>query len=260
MQGAPSYSRRAGPLTVGLIVSIALDLYRRQLRGLWAIAALIVIPTQALVWVMIRVSLTSHARAVHGVIRDSSSAAVPTLAILLLGFLSAILAMGALSRLLGEAYTSQAQSWQESLGYASTQLLPLVVLAVLEIIGVLAGLTLFVLPGIFLGVAWWASVPVLMLERTGPLRALTRSWELVRGYWWTVFGSLLIAVSGVVGVNFLAGLVAEGASSSSVDTVLTLNSVSTAVADLLGFPLLAAVAVVAYMELRAQKEGMTPAV
>lgn len=247
-------------MTVGTILNAAFDLYRRQVRGLWAIAALIVIPTQALVGVMIGVSLTKHAYALNGIIHDSSSAALPTVAILLLGFLSAILAVGALSRLLGEAYSGQHTSWRESLGYASTQLGPLVVLALVEIAGVVVGITLFILPGIFVGVAWSASVPILMLERTGPLRALGRSWELVRGYWWTVFGASLVGVGVAVGVNFLGGAVASAVSSSSVNGILALDAVTTAVADLVAFPLLAAIAVVVYVELRAQKEGVSPAV
>ena len=255
MEGAPLRA----PLTVSTILDGAVGLYRQQIRGLWAIVALIVLPVQALVWVMIRVSLTSHALVRGGVIRDSSST-LPTLAIVLLGFLSAILAVGAMSRLLGESYTDQPASWQESLGYASTKLGPLVALAVLELIGVLAGLTLFVLPGVFLAVTWSASVPTLMLERTGPLQALTRSMELVRGYWWTVFGGLLIGVGIVVGISFLAGVVSKAVSASSVDGVLTANAVTTAVANLITFPLLASIAVVIYIELRATKERSQPAV
>jgi hypothetical protein len=246
-------------LTVGTLLDGAFDLYRRQVRGLWAIVALIVLPAQALVWVMIRVSLTGRARVINGVIRDSSSAALPTVAILLLGFLSAILAVGALSRLLGEAYTGRRASWQESLGYASTQLGALVVLAVVEIVAVVIGFTLFVFPGVFLAVAWSASVPVLMLERTRPLQALGRSWELVRGYSWPVFGGLLIGVGIVVGVNFLGSVVASAVSASSVDAVLTADAATTAVADLVSFPLLAAMAVVIYVELRAVKERSRPA-
>lgn len=258
MPRAP-YAQGTGPLTAATILEAALHLYRRELRGSWAIAVLIVVPAQALVAVMIRISLTSHARAVNGVIHDSSSAAVPTVAILLLGFLSAILAIGALSRLLGEAFVGHEASWQDSLGYASTQLLPLVILAVVWITGVAVG-SVFVLPGIFLAVAWSASVPALMLERAGPVRALSRSWALIRGYWWTVFGAFLIALGVVVGVTLLADVILSAASSSSVDVILALMGISRALAAIITYPLLAAVAVVVYIGLRGQKEGTTPAV
>jgi hypothetical protein len=255
------YAQGTGPLTVGTILNAAFDLYRRQLKGVWAISALIVIPAQVLVWIMIRVSLSSNAYAKNGAIYASSSAAVPTVAILLLGFLSAVLAEGALSRLLGETYTDQTAKWQESLGYASTKLLPLVLLAVVWIVGVGIGITLFLVPGIFLAVAWSVSVPVLMLERVGPLPALSRSWQLVGGLWWTVFGAFLVAVGIVVGVSLLVdSILGAAASSSSIDVILTLAGISRAVAAILTYPLLAAVAVVVYVGLRAQKEGTTPAV
>jgi hypothetical protein len=240
-------------LTVGTILNAAFDLYRRELRGLWAIAALIVIPTQILVWAMVRFSLPGGARAVNGTIYASSSTAVPTVAILLLGFLSAVLAVGALSRLLGEAYTGLQTSWQESLGYASTRLLPLVALVVMAAVLLTIGYTL-VIPGIFLTVAWSASVPALMLERIGPVRALGRSWELVQGHWWTVFGALLIALGMVVGVTFLLDVPLGSAAPSNINVILVLGGISRALAAIITYPLLAAIAVVIYAELRSEKE------
>jgi len=248
-------------LSVGAILNAAFELYRRHVRGLWAIAAIIVIPAQTLAWVMVRVSLSHNARASNGTIYATSSAAVPTVAILLLGLLSAILAIAALSRLLGEAYAGHETSWQDSLGYASTQLLPLVALAATAVILLALAYTMFVLPGIFLTVAWSASVPVLMFERAGPLHALSRSWELIRGHWWPVFGALFVALGIVVGVSFLVdGLLGAAASSSSVDAVLTLAGISRALAAIITYPLLAAISVVIYVGLRAVKEGTTAAV
>ena len=56
---------------------------------------------------------------------------------------------------------------------------------------VLGGLTLFVIPGICLAVMWSVCVPVIVIERAGPLAALGRSRELIRGYGWSVFGRLV---------------------------------------------------------------------
>lgn len=41
---------------------------------------------------------------------------------------------------------------------------------------------------------------VIVVERVGPVTALRRSWQLVRGRWWRVFGTMLLAglVSGIV--------------------------------------------------------------
>jgi hypothetical protein len=56
---------------------------------------------------------------------------------------------------------------------------------------VLGGLLLFVIPGICLSVMWSVCVPVIVIERAGPLAALGRSRELIRGYGWGVFGRLV---------------------------------------------------------------------
>ncbi len=242
-------------MTVGEIISGAFALYRRQAQGAWAIVTIIVVPAQAIVWLLIRVSLPSNARARDGTIYTSSSTALPTVAIALLGFLSAILTIGALSRLLVEEYAGHRATWQESLGYASVHLVPLVALAIVSGVLLTIGYFVFVIPGIFLTVAWCAAVPVLMYERVGPLRALSRSWELVRGHWWTTFGALLLGVVIVFGISFLVEVILGGAaSSSSVNVVLLLSGISRALAAILAYPLVAAIAVVIYVNLRAVKE------
>lgn len=256
MEGAGVPGGVARPPSVGTIISAAFDLYRRQARGAWAIVALIVIPAQAIVWILIRVSLSSNAFARDGTIYTSSSTALPTVAIALLGFLSAILAIGALSRLFVEEYTGHRATWQDSLGYASTHLLPLSILAVVSGVLLVIGYALFIVPGIFLTVAWCAAVPALMYERTTPLRALSRSWELVRGHWLMTFGALLLGLVIVFGISFLVGgILGAAASSSSVDVVLVLSAISRSVADILAYPLVAAIAVVLYVSLRTVKEG-----
>jgi hypothetical protein len=45
---------------------------------------------------------------------------------------------------------------------------------------------------VYLMVIWVACVPVIVVERAGPLDALGRSWDLVRGHGWTVFGCFLL--------------------------------------------------------------------
>jgi hypothetical protein len=256
MEGAPFSGPRRAALSVGAIINAAFELYRRQARGAWATVTLIVVPAQVIVWLLIKVSLSSNAYARSGTVYTSSTA-VPTVAIALLGFLSAVLTVGALSRLLVEEYSGQRTTWQDSLGYASTHLVPLVALAIVSGVLLTIGYLLFVIPGVFFTVAWCAAFTVLMYERTGPLRSLSRSWELVKGHWWMTFGALLVGLVIVFGISFLVGLILGGAaSSSSVDVVLILSGISRAVAAILAYPLVAAIAVVLYVNLRSEKEGL----
>ena len=64
---------------------------------------------------------------------------------------------------------------------------------------VLGGALLLVIPGIYLIVMWSVCVPVIVIERAGPLAALGRSRELIRGHGWAVFGRL-VALSLMEGV------------------------------------------------------------
>jgi hypothetical protein len=245
-------------VTAGGLLNAAFELYRRQARGAWTIVALIVIPAQILVWVMVRTSLSRNAYARAGTVH-TGSVALPTVAIALLGFLSAILAIGALSRLFVEAYTGHRANWEESLAYASSNLVPLLGLAIVSGVLLVLGYTFFLVPGIFLTVAWSAAVPALMFERARPLQALGRSLELVRGNWWRTFGALLVALIIIVGFSFLVDTILGGAqSSSNIDVILVLAGISRAVGAIFTYPLLAALTVVIYAHLRAQKEGVSP--
>jgi hypothetical protein len=57
---------------------------------------------------------------------------------------------------------------------------------------ILGGLLLGLIPGVCLMVMWVVCVPVIVVERKGPLAALGRSRELVRGHGWTVFGCFVL--------------------------------------------------------------------
>lgn len=72
-------------------------------------------------------------------------------------------------------------------------------------LGVIVGLCLLLVPGLYLGILWAAIAPVVVIERTGGARALGRSRELVGGNWWHAFAVLV--VSGIAGG--LAGAVCE---------------------------------------------------
>ena len=50
---------------------------------------------------------------------------------------------------------------------------------------------LLVVPGIFLLVLFCFAPIFVVLEGEGPIKALKSSWKMVKGRWWSVFGSLL---------------------------------------------------------------------
>jgi uncharacterized membrane protein len=104
------------------------------------------------------------------------------------------------------------------------------------------------------------AVPALMFEHVGGVKALGRSFDLVRGRWWATFGALLAAVILLGVVLLVVGLIFNGIESglkvSSTGLWLTLNGISTVIGDLVVYPFIAAVIAVVYIDLRVRKEAL----
>ncbi|MEJ5914114.1 glycerophosphoryl diester phosphodiesterase membrane domain-containing protein [Pseudokineococcus sp. 1T1Z-3] len=132
------------------------------------------------------------------------------------------------------------------------------------------GLLLGLLAGTAL-LAWvatgWAFGPVaLLLEQRSVLGALGRSWGLVRGTWWRVFGVLLLTLvvttiatlvlvgpaSVVAAVIDAVGGGGAGASAAAVFIGLLFQTL----AQILVFPFSAAVTALLYTDLRIRQEGL----
>jgi hypothetical protein len=75
---------------------------------------------------------------------------------------------------------------------AAPAILPLIFFAILAGIGVAVGLILIVIPGLVLLTFWSLGAPAIVAERVGVFDAFGRSWNLVRGNAWSVFGVLVV--------------------------------------------------------------------
>ncbi len=70
----------------------------------------------------------------------------------------------------------------------------------------LVAITIIGIPfAIFLFVRWMFAMQTASLERCGPLAALARSYDLVQGNWWRVFGILLLIWILLLIANIIAG-------------------------------------------------------
>jgi hypothetical protein len=78
----------------------------------------------------------------------------------------------------------------------------------LYLVGVAGGVVLLVVPGIWLLVLWYFAPQAAAVEGLGPVQALRRSTQLVRGRWWRTAGLLLATgVSFAVGGSFVLTIV-----------------------------------------------------
>jgi hypothetical protein len=113
---------------------------------------------------------------------------------------------------------------------AGPRLLPAIVTVAVATIGVMIGLLLLVLPGIWMSVRWYFGAQVAVLEGVPPQQALRRSAHLTEGRWWSTAGALsaaaltfgLAAAIATVG----AGAVHDGVAYVSLLTVIQAVSLS----------------------------------
>jgi hypothetical protein len=134
--------------------------------------------------------------------------------------------------------------------------------------GILAGIAAFWVT-VWLSIMFSLSVPVVVLERQGPVTALARSWRLVRRSFWRVLGILLLAGIVVSVAAFVLQLpfslleaLAGGSggvfgltASRSVAAVI-IGGVGTIVAGAVTRPISAGVTVLLYLDMRMRKEGL----
>jgi hypothetical protein len=131
------------------------------------------------------------------------------------------------------------------------------------------GAVLLIVAGAFAAVVvcFWIAIrllfapPTVLLERSGVLASISRSWRLVSGSWWRCFGIWLLAqllgsiLSGVLQLPLLivAGVVD---SESTKAFVIVLTILASVIARTLVAPFSAAILALLYIDLRMRREGL----
>ncbi|SHF84303.1 hypothetical protein SAMN05443575_1048 [Jatrophihabitans endophyticus] len=143
--------------------------------------------------------------------------------------------------------------------------LVLVVAVVLEV-----GTVALAVGGVWLWGVWALGAPALVIERRGPLRALGRSFDLVRGGFWRVWGvrALRWVVTTVLGAfltlpfTALAAVVGDAnpfdadGGIGNVGAYVTVAALGGVVSQLLLGPVAAAVDTLLYLDARMRREGL----
>jgi len=175
-------------LSPGDVIGRAFQIYRDQI-GVLLPAALLVFAVNALVsWVLDEGLLTLVAVAVSLV-----------LAVLYEGMVVQLVRDvqdGRRDNTMGELFSS-----------VSPVLAPLIAVSILAGLGIGIGFLLLIVPGLILLTFWSVVAPVTVMERPGVFRAFGRSWELVRGYAWPVFGTIVLVFLLVIAAGIAAELI-----------------------------------------------------
>ncbi len=260
------------PLGIGEILDVGIKIYTRNALTLFKIVVFVVLPAQILVNLVV-VSAVPSGTAVSSGNPFGPSFSQPAylthhqvvvffvgyVAAFLINFFAGRLAQAGCFRAVADAYLGEEVGWRSSLRFALRRLPAVVVLSILSFVLVGLGTLLFVIPGIYLYVAFAVAVPVLLVEGAGPSRALGRSRELVRGRWWatlgvSVVGYLLVSIVSLALTGLVVGVAFANPSRNSV-TGFVLNTVAATVGSMIATPAAAAFITVLYIDLRVRKEG-----
>jgi hypothetical protein len=130
---------------------------------------------------------------------------------------------------------------------------PLFFAVLLAAVGIVLGLLLFIVPGIYVAIRWFFVPQAVVIEGVRGPQALARSMEVTTGFWWRTFGIVLMAnlaaaIPGVLVSAPLAGVARESGRAvwSLAGTILT---------EMITTPFVALVATLLYYDLRARGAG-----
>jgi hypothetical protein len=254
------------PLGVGEIIDHSLAIYRRQFGALVTITlSANAVPLLLMIYLM-----------TSGGILERPWLYV---AILLLSVVLGALATAATLFLVAETYLGNQITGGQAITRATRFLWRLILLTMM--MGLVVGLAvvLFFLPGIvtassvLLALAaipafitafviitgLLVSTPALVLEDTAPTTAMSRSWQLTKGFRWKMLG-LVIVVGIIIAIPSMAlGFLRGGGMAMQTQVEFTTTDIAWEIAaqfiSTLIYPLLYCALTVAYYDLRVRKEG-----
>ncbi|MEM9162135.1 MAG: hypothetical protein AAGC54_03585 [Cyanobacteria bacterium P01_F01_bin.4] len=90
------------------------------------------------------------------------------------------------------AIAGQTPNLGEALGIAFQKAGYLILAALLLLVIMMPAFVLLVIPGIYLSVTLFATQYAVIFEDKSPIDALASSWELTKGRWWPIFGTIFL--------------------------------------------------------------------
>lgn len=141
---------------------------------------------------------------------------------------------------------------RSSVGYVGSLFALSIILIVLQAVGFM----IFVFPGFIIAIGVSCAVPILVIEKSAVFTAVTRSWELTRGYKLIMGGILAVMYGIVIGISFSTqGIFEAFAKAVSPDNHLLIESVISSIISDAVSPIISCAIVLIYFNLRIQKEG-----
>ncbi len=155
------------------------------------------------------------------------------------------------------AYVDFPSDWRQVTSIGLRRIVPIVVLTLLLVVTIIIGVFLLVFPGLFLAVSFAVAMSALMIEKSGPLASLGRSWRLVSGERWRIFGAFLVLIIVmIIALGIVWGIVFWVLSGVLGMSGAVAQHLAQQIVSLLAVPMSAAFGAALYLDLRVRKENL----
>src|SRR4029453_9839287 len=209
---------------------------------LLAIAAVVVVPFTLLQYLIGDQVRKRGEETANGVVVSTSSWAVGVAGLVtaLAGMVMFLVLTGAITRAVAAEVAGEDPSLEQSYRFGFHRFWSVLLVGVLVGLATIAGLILFIIPGIYIGVRLAVSIEALVVEGRRGTQAMGRSWELVGGHWWHAFGALVVA-------GLLTGLVNAVITTPFNNTSWFVQAIAAAIATVITLPYGVLVGVLLYL-------------
>jgi hypothetical protein len=245
----------------GEILDVAIRVYKANWKSLMGLVAIIVVPFTLLQNLVLH--FTTHQFVIGGKNYFASETELTRFQVLTWTFVALNLLVvvpflrGAVARLVGGVYLGHQTTAVESLRFAARKLLPLAGSLLLSSLIVGVGTLLLIIPGVIFYIRYAFVTQAIVVEDQTGTGSLTRSWELAKGNFWRIFGSLLLAIilAGIVSAVVLLPLVGIFLSGGGGSSAWILRTAFSSLASIVTTPFTIIVGVLLYFDCRIRNEA-----
>jgi hypothetical protein len=254
------------PLSLGEVLDGAFTIYRRQFASLFLTALIPQLPMIVLLGLYYGfLGSISSTTGVGGDLSSGTAMGMMGAALLLLpiALLGSFTAVGGVTYQVARAYTGAPVTTSDAIRRGFQRSLPMMgayfVVGVLSMFGILA----FIVGFFVVWVSAFAVAPAVVLERRGPVEALSRSWALIKGAWGEVF--LVMFIAGMIAAlpgsavgmfAMIGGLVISHGDPDKMMAVQAVGQVLSQITRTLTIPFSLGATVLLYYDRRVRTEAL----
>jgi len=254
------------PLSLGEVLDGAFTIYRRQFVSLFLTALAPQIPMIVLVGLYYGfIGSFAGAAGTGPDLSDATMTAVIAAMVVLfpIAAIGTATSVGGVTFQVARAYTGAPVTTGDAIRRGFQRSLPMVGAYVVVFILSMFGLLAFIVGFFVVWIASFAVAPAVVLERRGPIEAISRSWALIKGAWGEVFLVMFIAsmISALPGsaVGMFAVIGGVVISKGDPDTLMAAQAVGQVLSQItrtLTFPFSLGATVLLYYDRRVRTEAL----